>query len=110
MRLFDQIKDIMTEATGARLKDLVRVRLNDPSADFWLIRKGSDTEVGKPTKEFSPEHLGITVTATNALDPNYLRFVMEHIWSQKHWVNIARGALRLKSIRKEDIENLRVGR
>ena len=39
-----------------RLKDVCEIKLNFPEADFLLMRKGGEMEVGKPTKEFSSEN------------------------------------------------------
>ena len=40
-----------------KLGYLCEIKTNFPEADFWLIRKGSKKEVGKPTKEYSPAQL-----------------------------------------------------
>ena len=45
-----------------KLKHIVDFSINNPDAEFWLIRKGGETTVGRPTREFSPEHIGVTVT------------------------------------------------
>jgi hypothetical protein len=44
-----------------RLSGLATIGTNQPESDFWLVRKGSDKEVGRPVREFSPEHIGILV-------------------------------------------------
>ena len=104
-----RIREFVTESTDIRLKDLVRVKTNFPEADFWLQRKGSLKTVGTPTKTFSPEHIGIKVTATDQLDPQYLYYMMMHIQSSGHWSKIARGTTNLVSITTSDVSNIPIG-
>jgi hypothetical protein len=92
-----------------RLKDLCDFSLNNPNADFWLIRKGSENVVGTPTKEFSPEHIGVTILRTDILIPEYLFYVFQYLVMSGKLKELARGTLRLQHIRISDIENIQVG-
>lgn len=91
-----------------RLKDVCEIKLNFPEADFWLIRKGSEKEVGKPTKEFSSENIGIKVIDENILVPDYLYYVMTYFHSAGYFNGISNGTLSLKNIRTEDVKNIKL--
>lgn len=55
--------------------DLCEFKTNFPDADFWLIKKGNKNGVGIPVKTFSPENIGVKVTRTDILVPEYLFYV-----------------------------------
>ena len=97
------------ESSSTRLKDLCTVKTNFPDADFWLQRNGSESTVGTPTKTFSPDNIGIKVTATNVLDPTYLYYMMMHIHNTGYWKARATGTLRLVHIKASDVANMPVG-
>ena len=101
--------EFITESSGVRLKDLATVKTNFPDADFWLQRKGSEKSVGTPTKEFSPENIGIKVTATDVLDARYLYYMMQHIHNIGYWKQFASGALRLVNLPLQHVANLPLG-
>jgi hypothetical protein len=66
-----------------KLRDLAIIQLGLRDADFWLERRGGD--VGKPTKEFEPTRIGIKVTRTNIMVPQYLYYLLTHFWHQGMW-------------------------
>jgi len=86
-----------------RLSDVATIRTNDPEAHFWLVRRGSAERCGEPVRVFNPEHIGIRVTRTDILLPDYLYYVMMHIHQSGHWKRLARGTLNLVNIRVSDI-------
>ena len=92
-----------------RLKDLCDFSLNNPDADFWLVRKGSANVVGTPTKEFSPENIGVTVTRTDILLPDYLFYVFQYLVSSGKLQQLSHGTTKLSNIRISDIGNIQVG-
>ena len=92
-----------------KLKHLCEIKTNFPEADFWLIRKGSEKEVGRPTKEFSPENIGIKVIETEVLYPQYLYYALMNLHSQGKFEQISHGTLRLKNITVSDIKNISFG-
>lgn len=108
-----QIREIVREAAEAggssKLGDLATIKTNFPDADFWVIRKGDEKTVGKPTTEFNPEHIGIKVTATDVLDPSYLRYVFEYLVQRGYFRDAARGTLRLKNIQVSDVARIPLG-
>ncbi|WP_435276264.1 hypothetical protein ACMAZF_04455 [Psychrobium sp. nBUS_13] len=42
----------------ATLFNIAKIKTNFPEADFWLVRKGGEFDVGKPTKTYKPENIG----------------------------------------------------
>ena len=91
-----------------KLGDLIKARVGEQEADFWIVRRGSEDQVGRPTKTFNPQHIGIKVIATDSLDPNYLYYFLEYLWSQGIFKKIATGSLRLVNIKVSDILNIPV--
>jgi len=73
------------------LKYLADVKTNFPEADFWLIRVHSKDTVGKPVKEFKPEYIGIKVTETDWLDPDYLFYMFQYLQQSGEFAKIATG-------------------
>lgn len=92
----------------ATLGSMISVKLNDPEADFWIVRRGTMETVGSPTKDFNPENFGITVTSKQLL-PQYLFYMLQHVQTQGYFKPLARGTIKLVGIRADDIKNIRVG-
>ena len=99
----------LVEQAQLTLGDLVEVRTNFEDADFWLIRRGSEKEVGRPVKEYDKERFGIKVVRTEVLDANYLYYVMMHLHAQGVWKQIATGTTRLVSIKTKDVLSIPIG-
>ena len=91
------------------LGDLCEFKVNFPEADFWLIRKGSETVVGKPTKEYDSERIGVKVIQTDILNPQYLYYVFMSLQQGGKFITLSHGSLRLKNISIRDIKNIRIG-
>ena len=91
------------------LGDLCEFKINFPEADFWLIRKGNEQMVGKPTKEFDSERIGVKVIQTDVLDPQYLYYVFMHLQGSGKFIPLAHGSLRLKNISIRDIKSISIG-
>jgi pyrimidine deaminase RibD-like protein len=97
------------ESVGStKLGDLCTIKTNFPDADFWLVRRSDRTNVGTPTKEFSPYHIGIKVTATEQLIPQYLYYMMMHLHNQGYWQTRSIGTTALLNIRTEDVKNIQL--
>ncbi len=92
-----------------RLKDLCDVKTDFPDADFWITRKGDIDSVGKPTKEFDPEKIGVKVVRTDLLLPDYLYYVFEFLVMNGSFATMASGTTKLKNITVDDVKNLPVG-
>ena len=89
-----------------KLKDLCEVKMNMSDADFWIIRRGDKNSIGKPTKEFSKEHIGVKVTSTDMLDSNYLFYVMCFMQSVGYYLDKGRGSLALVNISVDDVKQI----
>lgn len=89
-----------------KLADVATVRTDYPEADFWLIRRGSLKTVGKPTREFSIEHIGVKVNRTDILVPEYLKLCMEYLHSKGIWEQHATGSLALVNIRVSEVKSI----
>jgi pyrimidine deaminase RibD-like protein/GNAT superfamily N-acetyltransferase len=97
------------ESVGStKLGDLCTIKTNFPDADFWLVRRSDRTNVGTPAKEFSPYHIGIKVTATEQLMPEYLYYMMMHLHNQGYWNSRSMGMSNLVHIRTEDVKNIQL--
>jgi len=91
-----------------KLKHIVDFSVNNPEADFWLIRKGDETTVGTPTREFSPEHIGVTVTRPDLVIPDYLYYVFQYLVNQGKIASLSHGTTRLKNITISDLGNISI--
>ncbi len=90
------------------LGDICNFKVNYPEADFWLVRKGSENMVGKPTKTFSPEHIGVKVTDTQRLLPDFLYYYMQYLNQAGFFKQLAKGTTNLKHIVSSDLHNLQI--
>jgi hypothetical protein len=88
------------------LGQVAEVKTNFPDADFWLVRKGTEEAVGKPSKEFKEEDIGIKVTNTDVVLPDFLFYAMMHLHNQGVWRHLSKGTLRLKHISTRDVKNI----
>ena len=92
-----------------RLKDLCEFKTDFPEADFWITRKGDINSVGKPTKEYDPEKIGVKVVRTDLLVPDYLFYVFEYLVMSGGFASMAKGVTNLKHIDINDVKNIPVG-
>jgi hypothetical protein len=63
-----------------KLGDLCEIKTNFPEADFWL-----SVHTGTPTRSYAPGLVGIKVTATEQLIPNFLFYAMEYLEMKGLW-------------------------
>lgn len=92
-----------------KLKQLTTIKTNFPQADFWLVRRGTKEEVGRPVRTFSQYHIGIKVEAVEILLPEYLYYAVTHIHAKGFFEQIAKGTLSLQHITVEDVKNITIG-
>jgi len=88
-----------------KISDVADIKINFPEANFWLIRKGSIKEVGRPTKDFNKEKIGIKVTS-DKIDPNYLFYMFQYLHTNSFFEKEAVGMLNLKNIRISTIKDI----
>jgi hypothetical protein len=83
--------------------ELCEFKTNFPDADFWLVSKGTRTEVGVPVKTFKPEYIGVKVVRTDILLPQYLYYVFMNLQNQGVFEMLSEvndGGVRVVSIQK----------
>lgn len=90
------------------LGDICNFKINMEDADFWLIRKGTSDMVGTPTKKFTSENIGVKVTRTDILYPDFLFYYIQYMHNSGMFKNLAKSTLNLKHLRIEDLSNLPV--
>lgn len=96
----------INENAQIRIGSVCEVRTNFPDADFWMIRKGSEKEVGKPTYTFDKEYIGIKVIETNVLDPKYLFYLIQYMHSRGLFKQMSTGSLKLVHITVNQIKSI----
>lgn len=89
-----------------KLCELATIRTNYPEANFWIVRRGSESRVGEPTRVFNKEHIGIKVERTDLLLPDYLYYAFVAIHNTGYWKTLATGTLNLVNIRVSDIRRI----
>jgi hypothetical protein len=94
---------------GMRLKDVAKISTNMKDADFWIQRKGTPDTIGSVSKEYNKDSFGVKVERTDIINPDYLFYAMMNIHLQGLYKNIGTGTTRLVSIKKNNIENIRLG-
>lgn len=88
--------------------EIALVSTKMPDADFWLVRVHDKNTVGKPTREYNPEHIGIQIIETNALDPHFAFYLFEYLWQRGYWRRVATGGTRRQHIKVSDVQALRL--
>jgi len=90
------------------LGDVCEFKTNFPDADFWLQRKGSETSVGKVTKQFYEENIGVKIKEDfrDKLDSNYLYYYFQFLHQKGVFSPMSHGSLKLKNIRLSDIKSI----
>lgn len=99
-----------TAARGAKLGDLVTLKVGMRDADFWIVRRGSPDKVGTPVREWGPELIGVKVERTDLLLPDYLFYMIMHIAGTGHFRSVATGSTGLVNIRVSDVAEIPIGR
>lgn len=91
-----------------KLSEKAEIKLDFPDADFWIIRRGSENNLGKPTKNFNKEHIGVKIKSEDVL-PQFLYYAMEYIYSKGYYRNLSVGTTNLKNIKVSDVSNIIIG-
>jgi hypothetical protein len=100
---------IISENEGYKLSQLAKVSINMRDADFWLVRRGSIGDVGRPSRDWNPEDIGIKIVMTDLVQPKFFYYLMEYLWQAGYWRERAVGTTRLVNIRIEDVKNMVFG-
>ena len=94
---------------------LCAIKYNMPEADLYIYPRGSEKNLGMPSKDSdnTDKKIGITVkdVAKELLDPGYLYYLFMHLHNTQFWQSngLIYGSLQLKNLRVEDIKNLSIG-
>lgn len=96
----------LKKLASLRLKDIADVKVGMEDADFYIIRRGDKKQVGKPVKDYNPEHIGIKVTRTDLIVPDLLFYSLLNLYMQGTWEQKATGSLKLVNIQTSDIKNI----
>lgn len=90
------------------LGDICILKTNFEEADFWIKRKGSETTVGKPIKEFDSEDIGVKVKDEfiDKVLPQFLYYFFMNLHQRGVFIEMSHGTLALKNIRLSDIKNI----
>ena len=88
-----------------KLGDHIKAATKMPDADFWMVRRSSEDQVGRPVKEYNPEYIGIKVTS-DSIDPAYLFYLMQHLWMNKVFARLSSGTTRLVNIKVSDVTGI----
>jgi len=89
-----------------KLQQIAIVKTNFPNADFYITRKGSLKTVGKPTKTFRPQDIGIKVTEEKLIYWDYLYYCFLNLYNTGQWQPLANGTLALVHIKVSDVKNI----
>ena len=102
------MRDLM-EKVIQRLGAFVDVKIDDPDADIWLVRRGSIDAVGKPTHRYAPENYGLTIRDKSVLLPRFLYYALEYVHMQGYWRGHATGTTKLVNIKADDVKAVPIG-
>lgn len=89
-----------------KLKSLCSLKTGNATADFWVTRRGSIESLGKPTRQFNPEHIGVTIERRDIILDTWLFYVFEHLNSSGYFKTLAKGTLSLQHITLADVGNI----
>jgi len=98
-----------------KLGDLCDIKYNMSEADFYIYARGSEKNLGMPSKDSdnTEKKIGVKVKdeAKEVLDPGYLYYLFMHLHNTQFWQTngLVYGSLQLKNLRAEDIKNLSIG-
>ena len=107
-KIYESEEPIDINNMDIRIGDLCLVKSNLENADFWLKRNGSSKSVGKPTKIFSHDDIGIKVISKDVINSDYLYYYFTYLHQIGEIQKLAIGSIPLVHIRVNDIKNIKV--
>lgn len=103
MSVTHQINEGGPRKIRMRMHHVCTIKTNFPDADFWIQPGGTKEDIGRPTKKFNPEYIGIkldykawlAMAHTNGLwiDSKYLYSLFMMLHSEKKWESVTTGSL-----------------
>lgn len=98
--------DATAKDLSLKLSDVATIKVGLKDADFWIIRRGSRLQVGRPVRGYNPEHIGVKVNRTDILLPDYLYYALMRQHFIGAWKEKANGTLNLVNIKVSDVQNI----
>jgi len=86
-----------------KLKTFLDFKLNNPEAGFWIIRRGNSEIVGTTTREFSPDHIGVTITRPDLVLPDFMFYYMDYLAKVGALTSVSSGNGTLRQINIKDL-------
>jgi len=82
------------------------VKTNYPEADFWLQRRGSKENVGKPMRKFSKiqGQYNIGIKVPEGMNKEYVFAQLASLYRKGYWRQKSQGTLPLQNIKIEDVK------
>ena len=87
------------------IKQSFMVKTNFPDADIWLQTRGTEDNVGKPLKQFSPVQgkYNYGIKLPEGFNKDYVFKQLADLYRNGYWKINSYGTLNLQHIRKNDI-------
>ena len=82
------------------------IKTNYPEADFWLQKRGSEQNVGKPMRKFSKVQgkYNIGIKVPEGMNKEYVFAQLASLYRKGYWQRKSQGTLPLKNIKVEDVK------
>ena len=84
------------------------VKTNYPEADFWLQKRGSEQNVGKPMRKFSKiqGQYNIGIKVPEGMNKEYVYAQLARLFRKGYWQIHSYGSLNLQHIRVDDVKKI----
>jgi hypothetical protein len=93
-----------------KLGDLLDFKIGNEDADFWIAPFGNEKTVGKPSKKFDENYIGVKVKDYSVLDPGYAYYVFEYLSSSGLLAQLSdRTNTGVMRVRISDIKEIPIG-
>ena len=93
-------------------KDILKadfvVKTNWPEADFWLQKRGSEQNVGKPMRKFSKVQgqYNIGIKVPEGMNKEYVYAQLAALFRKGYWQTHSYGTINLQHIRVDDVKKI----
>tara|TARA_R100001443_G_scaffold53457_1_gene65094 strand:- start:19762 stop:20229 length:468 start_codon:yes stop_codon:yes gene_type:complete len=84
------------------------VKTNYPEADFWLQKRGSEQNVGKPMRKFSKiqGQYNIGIKVPEGMNKEYVYAQLAALFRKGYWQSHSHGTLNLQHIRVDEVKKI----
>jgi len=84
------------------------VKTNYPEADFWLQKRGSEHNIGKPMRRCNTiqGQYNIGIKVPEGMNKEYVYAQLAALFRKGHWQRYSYGTLNLKHIRVDDVKKI----